>query len=124
MREEKIKEWFTAWFDSEWNRFDEIFNENAYYSESWGPEYTGICELKQWFKNWHEHSELLTWDITTFIHNDRCTIVEWYFSCKESEETNCFNGVSIIEWDDKEKIRSLKEYASSLPKYDPLTSSL
>lgn len=44
MREDKVKEWFFAWFNSEWDEYNDIFNINAYYSESWGPEYTGVKE--------------------------------------------------------------------------------
>lgn len=120
MREDKVKEWFIAWFDSEWSEYNNVFNINAYYSESWGPEYTGVIEIKEWFNNWHTHSELISWDIKKFYHFDSSTIVEWYFHCRDCKEEHEFDGVSIIEWDSNEKIKSLKEYASSLPKYNPL----
>ena len=58
MKEDLIIEWFQSWFDSHWNNFEVIFESDAYYSESWGPEYKGIIEIKKWFNDWHEHFKL------------------------------------------------------------------
>lgn len=120
MREEIIKEWFQAWFNSKWNRFHELFESNVYDSESWGPEYSGIEEIAIWFKKWHSHSKLIAWDIEKYIHSARYTTVEWHFICKDSESKNEFDGCSIIEWGDNDKILSLREYSSTLPKYNPM----
>lgn len=51
MKEDLIIEWFQSWFDSHWNNFEVIFESDAYYSESWGPEYKGIIEIKKWFND-------------------------------------------------------------------------
>lgn len=121
-KEKKIKEWFQAWFDSSWNHFENIFDENIYYSESWGPEYHGILEIKQWFTKWHHHSSLLKWDIKQYVHQDHFSFVEWRFACQDQQQNNEFDGLTFIEWDDSLKIKVLKEFASVLPKYDPLHS--
>lgn len=120
MREEIIKEWFQAWFDPEWNRFQELFESDVYFSESWGPEYSSVEEIATWFKKWHHHSKLITWDIEQYIHSIKHTIVVWHFSCANNESISEFDGCSIIEWGANEKILSLKEYSSTLPKYNPL----
>ena len=52
MKEDLIIEWFQSWFDSHWNNFEVIFESDACYSESWGPEYKGIIEIKKWFNDW------------------------------------------------------------------------
>lgn len=119
-KEKKIEEWFESWFDPAWNHFENIFNENIYYSESWGPEYHGILEIKQWFTNWHHHSCLLKWNIKQYIHKGNNTVVEWRFACQDQQKNNEFDGLTWIEWDDTLKIKVLKEFASVLPKYDPL----
>lgn len=122
-KEKKIKEWFESWFDPSWNQFENIFNENVYYSESWGPEYQSIEEIKQWFTKWHHHSCLLRWNIKQYIHKDNISIVEWRFACQEQQKNNEFDGLTLVEWDDDLKIKVLKEFASVLPKYDPLQLS-
>ena len=121
-KEKKIKEWFQAWFDSSWNHFENIFDENIYYSESWRPEYHGIMEIKQWFTKWHHHSSFLKWDIKQYVHQDHFSFVEWRFACQDQQQNNEFDGLTFIEWDDSLKIKVLKEFASVLPKYDPLHS--
>lgn len=121
IREAIVKEWLIAWFTPEWNQFSDVFDQNAYYSESWGPEYHGISEIKQWFTKWHRHCECVAWDIKQFHHTEAVTIVEWYFSCKDDEKKHEFDGCSIIEWNQNDRIVSLREFCSTLPNYMPET---
>ena len=119
LKEKKIKEWFESWYNPSWNIFDEIFENDVYYSESWRPEYFGIFEIKKWFSKWHFQSKLLKWEIKLILHFDCYTMVEWRFGCSDNGEVTEFDGVSLIEWSDDCKISSLKEFGSSLPKYAP-----
>ena len=98
MKEDLIIEWFQSWFDSHWNNFEVIFESDAYYSESWGPEYKGIIEIKKWFNDWHEHFKLDKWEIKQFIHTNKHSIVEWHFSCIDLDGVHEFDGISLIEW--------------------------
>ena len=45
--------------------------------------------------------------------------VEWHFSCIDLDGVHEFDGISLIEWSPNSLIKSLKEFGSSLPKYDP-----
>ncbi len=118
-RQKIIKEWFLSWFDNKWNKFEKVFDNNVYYSESWGPEYNNLDQIKCWFKKWHDGSKLIKWDITSFIHSDNYTFVEWCFACKNNDKTTEFDGISLVAWNEVEKIKVCKEYGSSLPKYNP-----
>lgn len=120
MKDEIIKEWFNAWFTPSWDAFEKIFCEDIEYSESWGPRYHGITEIKQWFHDWHLHSTLLEWEIKQILHCKDTTIVEWYFHCVNETEEAAFDGVSLLTWKGS-AIACLKEFASVLPKYDPIT---
>lgn len=84
-----------------------------------GPKYYGIHEIKLWKDKRHKSSYLIDWDIIKINHINNTSFVEWYFSCSDNEGINKFNGVSIIEWGISDKILSLKEFSSSLPKYNP-----
>ena len=119
MKDRIIKEWFKSWFNPEWDNYNEVFESEIYYSESWGPEYIGIDEIKLWKDKWHKNLYLIEWNIIKINHINNISFVEWYFSCSDNEKVNEFNGVSIIEWGINDKILSLKEFASSLPKYNP-----
>lgn len=115
-----IEEWFHSWYESNWNRFDEIFEFEVYYSESWGPMYQGIKEMMIWKDEWHQHAFLNEWRIDKIYHLDTISFVEWYFDCCDNGKQHVFHGISVIEWSDNDKILSLKEYASSLPQYNPI----
>lgn len=117
MKDKLIQEWFKAWYDSSWNQFEEVFENDVFYSESWGPEYHGISEVKEWFDNWHSDLILNSWDIINIVHNEDVSFVIWYFSCKDSNDVFEFNGISMIEWGENNKISSLQEYVASLPDY-------
>ncbi|MFV0394896.1 MAG: hypothetical protein ACK5LC_10955, partial [Coprobacillaceae bacterium] len=96
LRDTIIKEWFTSWKTTEYNDFNTIFSKDIYYSESWGPEYYGVDEIKRWKVKWHTHSSLNEWIIKNIIHTDTYSTVEWYFSCNDKEGKQDFDGVSII----------------------------
>lgn len=99
MKNNIINTWFQSWNDPDWNDFENIFEFDAYYSESWGPEYFGLDEIKIWKQSWHSHSCLNEWRITKITHLDKYSFVEWYFSCCDKNCQDEFDGVSIIEWE-------------------------
>ena len=119
-REEIIKHWFRMWLEKKDSGIENLFTPDCLYIESWGPQYKGIDKVKLWFSEWNTRGTVHIWDITNFIHNDSHTAVEWYFKNKMNNGTvEEFNGVSIIEWDNNQKIKSLKEFGSRIPNYDP-----
>ncbi len=43
----------------------------------------------------------------------------WFYFCVDHQIKHEFNGISVMKWSDNCKILIVKEYASSLPRYDP-----
>lgn len=121
-KEKQISKWFESWFEPTWNQFEDIFSQDVYYSESWGPEYRGIQEIKKWFRQWQQQAYLLKWDIKKIIHKDKYSVIEWNFACNDHQKIHEFDGLTLLEWNHALKIKSLKEFASSLPKYRPFQS--
>lgn len=119
MREDIIKNWFNAWNNPDWDDFESTFTSDIFYVESWGPYYSGIEQIKIWFNKWHINHKLAYWNINRIYTIDGTSIVEWTFSCSDGKSVNTFEGNSIIEWDNL-KIKVLKEYASTLPHYNPI----
>ena len=100
-----------------------IFSNNATYIESWGPRYDSSKKIKLWFDEWNNRGTVLKWDIKQFFHKENQTIVEWYFECQmEAEEATAFDGISLIEWTDDNKIKFLKEFGCNINNYDPYKS--
>ena len=43
----------------------------------------------------------------------------WFYFCVDHQIKHEFNGIFVMKWSDNCKILVVKEYASSLPRYDP-----
>ena len=67
---------------------------------------------------------VIAWDIKQFFHKENQTIVEWYFkNVMEKGDIEEFDGISLIEWSEENKIQSLKEFGCNLNNYDPYQKS-
>ena len=109
-RERIIRLWFDMWLCQKDLGIDEIFTEDVTYIESWGPKYTNRSTVKHWFEEWNTRGKVYEWDIKQYFHRDSQTVVEWYFRNKMSNgEIEEFDGVSLVEWTEENKICFLKE---------------
>lgn len=111
-REEIIQNYFKAWLKKDNRILEETFADDVVYSECYGPEYHGISQILQWFEDWNRNNTVLEWTIKNFLHQDSITVVEWYFKCRCGDAEEGFDGVSLVEFDDGNKITVLKEFQS------------
>jgi len=123
-REETIRIWFDMWLQKRDLGILNIFSDNAVYIESWGPEYKGSSKIKLWFDEWNNRGNVIQWDIKQYFHKGNQTLVEWYFKCKmKNEKIESFDGISLVEWTQDNKIRFLKEFGCNINNYDPYQNS-
>jgi len=118
-REIIIRQYFESWIKKDISIIEEHFSENIKYIECYGPEYNGINQIRQWFNNWNNGNNVLIWDIKRFIENKNATVVEWFFECEYNKEKTSFDGVSIIEFDENDKIILVKEFQSKAEHFSP-----
>ena len=130
-REEIINECFQAWVSKDVQRFMNCFAPCACYIESWGPAYRTLREIVRWFNDWNERNTVLQLDIGRFWHEgqtvkaaarctgDRISLCEWYFSCHENGVLNSFDGLSIIQFNEHNKIVYIKEFLCKFPNHYP-----
>lgn len=119
-REKMIKLWFEMWLQKKDLGIADIFSDDAVYTESWGPEYKGVQKIRMWFEEWNTRGTVLTWEIKQFFHKDNQTIVEWYFKNTVNEvKIEEFDGMSLIVWNEQNKIIFLKEFGCNINNYDP-----
>lgn len=113
-KEELIQKWFKMWLLNDCSEIENVFCDDAYYIESYGPRYEGLDNIIKWFKEWNLENKVLVWNIKDFIHKDNKVVCLWYFKCllKNCEHVE-FDGVSYIEFSEN-KIKFLKEYACKL----------
>lgn len=115
----KVKDYFNAWITNDISCIERLFSDEIYYNECYGPEYYGVAELTIWFKNWHHHGKVLEWTIKNMWEHENHITVEWYFKCEYDQNINEFDGVSLIAFNEAEKIISLKEFESKVQHYRP-----
>ena len=119
-RETIIHRWFDMWLQKKDLGIAEMFSDNAVYMESWGPEYHGSTKIKLWFDEWNTRGTVQQWDIQQFFHKGDQTVVQWHFQCQPSgEPSQSFDGLSLIRWDQEEKICFLQEFGCNDKRYDP-----
>ena len=123
-REKIIRLWFDMWLAKKDLGIFNVFSDNAVYIESWGPEYHGSKKIKLWFEEWNTRGTVLQWDIKQFFHKENQTIVEWYFKNEMNNgDIEEFDGISLIEWTEDNKIKSLKEFGCNRNTYNPYQES-
>lgn len=122
-RETRIKLWFDMWLKQQDLGIDDIFSEDVIYIESWGPKYKNRQIVKHWLNEWNTRGKVLTWDIKQFFHKGNRSIVEWYFKNKMHDgNIEEFDGISLIVWNEDNKIKVLKEFGCNLNNYNPYSN--
>lgn len=119
-REKIIRLWFDMWLIQQDLGIDDIFAEDAVYTESWGPRYDNCKTVKQWFHEWNTRGKVVRWDIRQFFHKENQTIVEWYFKNEmHTGKIEEFDGISLLEWTPDNKIKAVKEFGCNRKHYNP-----
>ena len=114
-----VENYFQAWIEKNAEVLKTIFSDDIIYSECYGPEYHGIQQVLKWFADWNKVGTVLEWRIKGFVSEGNTTVVEWYFKCNYNNAVDGFDGVSIIDFDDNNKIKALKEFQSKAEHYFP-----
>ena len=109
-----IRDYFQAWLKPNIEVIKSIFDKNATYSECYGPIYRNKKEIISWFEKWNKQGKVIAWPIEKILINENTCIVEWHFKCNYQKKISEFDGVSIIDFNDQNKIISVKEYQRKL----------
>ena len=123
-REKTIRLWFDMWLYQKDMGIDDIFTEDVLYTESWCPQYSNRKTVKHWFQEWNTRGKVVVWEIKQFFHKENQTIVEWYFkNGMNNGDIEEFDGISLIEWTEDNKIKSLKEFGCNRNTNNPYQES-
>ena len=119
-REKTIRLWFDMWLNQQDMGIDDIFTEDVIYTESWSPQYNNRKTVKHWFQEWNTRGKVVIWEIKQFFHKGDQTIVEWYFKNEMNNGSiEEFDGISLVEWTEDNKIKALKEFGCNRNTYNP-----
>ena len=61
--EETLRRYFQCWLDQDDGPLKDIFSNDIVYSECYGPEYRGLAQVLQWFRDWNRTGRVLRWDV-------------------------------------------------------------
>lgn len=119
-KEQTVRRWFEMWLRRSDEGAEELFDRDAVYIESWGPEYHGLDKIRHWFWEWNGRGAVVRWDIKGFFHQGDRTVVEWAFADRMDDGTaQSFEGMSLIRWTAEGKIGFLQEFGCNQDRYDP-----
>ncbi|QNQ81294.1 hypothetical protein [Lactobacillus sp. PV034] len=123
-RERLIMMWVSSWKEKNAEGFETVFASDIHYIRSWGPEYYGLLELKYWFNERNDRSTILEWDVDCFFHGENETITHWFLKDQPQHKTiKLIEGVSLIKWDDNNKIIYVQDFISNTHRSDPYKTS-
>ena len=114
-----IRDYFQAWLKPNIEVIKSIFDKNATYSECYGPIYRNKKEIISWFEKWNKQGKVIAWPIAKILSNENTCIVVWHFKYNYQKKISEFDGVSIIDFNDQNKIILVKEYQSKSQHYYP-----
>lgn len=121
-QKQQIKAYFQVWLDRDIKALNQIFSKNVYYAECMGPEYRGLYQVEEWIKTMFNKQVVLKWDIHEMIPSldQKQMTVSWTFSGEE-DKVYTFDGISLIKFDEEDRILSIMEYEAlhdkEIPKY-------
>lgn len=118
-KEAIMREYFRMWLEQDGSALSEIFAEDVRYSESWGPSYRGLDEIRRWFGDWSQRDRVLKWRMKRMLDSGSSCVCEWYFVCRCDGAVRGFNGVTWADFNGEGKISVLKEFQSAMPNSDP-----
>ena len=118
-REKRIRDYFISWIQKDSSVVQRYFHPEIVYIECYGPKYNGIEQVMKWFEEWNKIGSVLEWRIKQIICQNNFYAVEWYFKCDYENNVEGFDGVSIIEFNNKNEIILVKEFQSKAEHYLP-----
>ena len=117
--EKTIRAYFQSWIDKDTEAFRNTFSGSAVYSECYGPEYHGLGQLMQWFRDWNQRGSVLDWTMKRYLETGNTAVVEWRFHYTYDGEEDVFDGVTIADFNSEGKIEKLSEFQSKADHFYP-----
>lgn len=112
LRRQIIADYFKSWTTGDVSRWREWFAEDIRYEESVGTGYKGIEQMLRWQNDWKDHGTVFSWNICEVYPSNNTYTVLWSFHCVYDGNESEFNGVSVIDFNNENKITLLREFAA------------
>ena len=110
--EEIIRRYFQSWIEADVEAIKSIFSEYIVYSECYGSEYRGLSQIIRWFEDWNARGKVIDWTIKRVIEDEKTLVAEWHFKCIIDGKPDEFDGVTVADFDEENRIVKLSEFES------------
>ncbi len=107
-----ISDYFNSWVTGDSSQWTEWFADNVRYEESTGTGYIGIGQMLRWQNEWVEHGKVIDWSISDILFSQGTYTVCWKFSCCYDGNESTFNGVSLISFNEENRMTYVREFAA------------
>lgn len=112
-----IYQYTTGWKEGNASKITETLSDNCVITESHGPVYKGLREIKKWINDWNKSkSKVNKWNITSFYETGEIAVFEWNFSCTVGGKKHNLDGITLAKIKNG-KIEHLREYKTTKPLY-------
>jgi len=98
------------------NVFSDVLTGDAVYTDYLGYVYSGIVEIRDWFRGFNKKVNISKWDVMQFIHQGHATVIEWKFIYEQEGQNKEFEGLFLIKFNKHNYITEVKEYISEIDK--------
>lgn len=102
-----------AWLHRDGAALGGLLSPDIVVVECYGPEYRGLEEVEAWFAGWHaQGGRVLAWDVTEAGAFRGGVCLKWRFCCRWDGRESCFDGVSLMDFDERGRISRIEEYSA------------
>ena len=129
MREQALKlfeQYAQGWKDNDIEKIVASLADDCVITESHGPTYRGIEQVKKWFDFWlQEKGRVSRWDVVSFyfLEKENAAFLESNFACNVRGKDYVLPGISVVKYKEG-KIVFLHEYRMTKEPYEWIPSEL
>ena len=112
-----VDDYVGGWETSDAARIIKPLLTNCFITESHGPTYHGIKQVKRWIDDWYRTGRVNKWDIDSFFFAKDTAFFEWSFTCTINGKPDSIDGASVVQFKN-DKIYHIHEYRMTKPAFD------
>lgn len=116
-----VDDYVEGWKSADGSQILSSLCDDCFITESHGPTYRGLEQVKRWIDGWHQTGKVDKWDIDSFFYTGNTVFFEWSFTYTIDGKTDSIDGASVVQFK-RNKIYHIHEYRMTEPSFDYLDS--
>jgi len=112
-----VNDYVEGWENNDSSRILSPLGGDCFITESHGPTYRGLEQVKKWIDEWYRTGRVNKWNIDSFFFAKDTVFFEWSFTCTIDNKTSSIDGASVVQFKNS-KIYHIHEYRMTKPAFD------